>query len=75
MSASRDASEQERRPMQAEVTREWVTYRQAEEITGLSRTTLRKLVDEGKIAIRRVGRAVRINRATLDAYMNVESGE
>ncbi len=56
--------------MQAEVTREWVTYRQAEEISGLSRTTLRKLVDEGEIRIKRVGRAVRINRASLDAYMN-----
>jgi len=47
-----------------------VTYRQAEEIAGLSRTTLRKLVDGGEIQIRRVGRAVRINRASLDAYMN-----
>ena len=56
--------------MQAEVTREWVTYRQAEEVTGLSRTTLRKLVDEGEIRIKRVGRAVRINRGSLDAYMN-----
>ena len=60
--------------MQAQVTHEWVTYRQAEEITGLSRTTLRKLVGEGEIRIRRVGRAVRINRATLDAYMNAEDG-
>ena len=58
--------------MQAEVTREWVTYRQAEEIAGLSRTTLRKLVDGGAIKVRRVGRAVRINRASLDAYMNGE---
>ncbi len=56
--------------MQAEVAREWVTYKQAEEIAGLSRTTLRKLVDEGAIKIRREGRAVRINRASLDAYMN-----
>ena len=55
--------------MQAQVTRQWVTYRQAEEITGLSRTTLRKLVDEGEIQKRRVGRAVRINRESLDAYM------
>ena len=55
--------------MQAEVTREWVTYRQAEEIAALSRTTLRKLVDEGEIQIKRVGRAVRINRESLDAYM------
>jgi excisionase family DNA binding protein len=56
--------------VQAEITREWVTYRQAEEIAGLSRTTLRKLVADGEIQIRRVGRAVRINRASLDAYMN-----
>ncbi len=55
--------------MQAEITREWVTYKQAEEIAGLSRTTLRKLVDDGEIQIRRVGRAVRINRESLDAYM------
>jgi excisionase family DNA binding protein len=55
--------------MQAQVSREWVTYRQAEEIAALSRTTLRKLVDEGEIQIKRVGRAVRINRESLDAYM------
>ncbi len=59
--------------MQAEITREWVTYKQAEEISGLSRTTLRKLVDDGQIRIKRVGRAVRINRASLDAYMNEEA--
>ncbi len=60
--------------MQAEVTREWVTYRQAEEIAGLSRATLRKLVDGGEIRIKRVGRAVRINRGSLDAYMNEDEG-
>ncbi len=70
--ASRDDGEQERRAMQAEVTREWVTYKQAEEIAGLSRTTLRKLVDEQAVRVRRVGRAVRINRRSLDAYMNAE---
>lgn len=61
--------------MQAEVVREWVTYRQAEEIAGLSRTTLRKLVDEGAIKVKRVGRAVRINRESLGAYMNDETEE
>ncbi len=70
MGANKAIDEQERKPMQAKVAREWVTYKQAEEITGLSRTTLRKLVDEGDITIRRVGRAVRINRESLDAYMN-----
>ena len=73
--ASGRAGEQERSAMQAQVTREWVTYRQAEEIAALSRTTLRKLVDEGDIQIKRVGRAVRINRESLDRYMNAENGE
>lgn len=58
--------------MQAEIVKDWVTYKEAEAISGLSRTTLRKLVDERDIRIRRVGRAVRINRASLDAYMNDE---
>jgi excisionase family DNA binding protein len=67
---TKDSGKRERRAVQAEVTREWVTYKKAEEISGLSRTTLRKLVDKGQIKIKRVGRAVRINRASLDAYMN-----
>jgi len=58
--------------MQTEIAREWVTYRQAEQIAGLSRTTLRKLVNEKTIRVKRVGRAVRLNRESLDAYMNNE---
>jgi excisionase family DNA binding protein len=56
--------------------RRWLTYKEAEQLVGLSRTTLRKLVDEGEIQIRRVGRAVRINRESLDAYMrgDIEAG-
>ena len=50
--------------MQAQVTREWVTYRQAEEIAGLSRTTLRKLVEEAAIKVRRVGRSGSTGRAS-----------
>ena len=53
-----------------EVVREWLTYRQAEEIYSISRTTLRALVAEGTIRVRRIGRAVRLNRASLDTYMN-----
>ena len=56
--------------MQAGIAREWLTYREAEQLVGLSRTTLWKLIGAGKIEYRRVGRAVRINRASLDAYMN-----
>jgi excisionase family DNA binding protein len=56
-------------PMQAEITREWVTYRQAEELSGLSRTTLWKLLSAGEIKAAHVGRAVRINRRSLDEYL------
>jgi excisionase family DNA binding protein len=55
--------------MQLEVTREWVTYRQAEELSGLSRTTLWKLLSAGEIKAARIGRAVRINRHSLDEYL------
>lgn len=63
--------------MRAGVTQEWVTYRQAEEISGLSRTTLWRLVRAGEVEAAKVGRAVRINRRSLDAYMkrsSVDSG-
>jgi len=55
--------------MQVEITREWVTYKQAEELSGLSRTTLWKLLTAGEIKATRVGRAVRINRRSLDGYL------
>jgi len=48
---------------------EWVTYRQAHEISGLSRTTLWRLISESEIEAARVGRAVRINRDSLTAFM------
>ncbi len=59
--------------MQAEITREWVTYKQAEELSGLSRTTLWKLLSAGEIRAARVGRAVRINRQSLDEYLKQSS--
>jgi excisionase family DNA binding protein len=55
--------------MQTQVTREWVTYKQAEELSGLSRTTLWKLLSAGEIKAARIGRAVRINRRSLDEYL------
>lgn len=55
--------------MRTEVKREWVTYRQAEELSGLSRTTLWRLVRAGEVEAAKVGRAVRIHRESLDAYM------
>ncbi len=59
--------------MQAQIAREWVTYKQAEELSGLSRTTLWKLLSAGEIKAARVGRAVRINRQSLDEYLKQAS--
>jgi excisionase family DNA binding protein len=61
--------------MQAEITREWVTYKQAEEFSGLSRTTLWKLLSAGEINAARIGRAVRINRRSIDDYLERASEE
>ena len=55
--------------MQAEIVREWLTYKEAEQLVGLSRTTLWKMISAGEIEHRKVGRAVRINRQSLEAYM------
>jgi excisionase family DNA binding protein len=46
-----------------------VTYAEAGEVVGLSRGTLWKLVSAGEVQAARVGRAVRINRESLTAYM------
>ena len=56
-----------------QIVREWLTYREAEQMVGLSRTTLWKLISDGEIECRKVGRAVRINRESLEAYMRGES--
>jgi excisionase family DNA binding protein len=49
--------------------REWLSYTEAMELVGLGRTTLWKLAGAGEIEVARVGRAVRINRDSLTAYM------
>lgn len=56
--------------MQANIVRSWLNYKEAEQLVGLSRTTLWKLISAGDIKHRKVGRAVRINRESLEAYMS-----
>ena len=55
--------------MQANIVRTWLTYKEAEQLVGLSRTTLWKLLSAGEVEHRKIGRAVRINRESLEAYM------
>jgi excisionase family DNA binding protein len=54
---------------QQQLRREWLSYRDCETLAALSRTTLWKLINAGEIEAARVGRAVRINRQSLEAYM------
>ena len=56
--------------MQANIVRTWLTYKEAEQLVGLSRTTLWKLLSAGEIEYRKVGRAVRIRRESLETYMS-----
>ena len=56
-------------PVQAELQREWLTYAEAQTVSGLGRTTLWKLLNSGEIKAARVGRAVRLNRRSLEEYL------
>jgi excisionase family DNA binding protein len=47
----------------------WLSYKQAEAYANLSRTTLWTLINERKIRAARVGRAVRIERTSLQKFM------
>jgi len=47
----------------------WITYEQAQLLVGLGRTTLWRLVKSGEIKCAQIGRAVRLNRASLEDYM------
>jgi excisionase family DNA binding protein len=51
------------------VTPAWLNYKQSEAYSGLSRTTLWTLINERKIRAARVGRAVRIERVSLQSFM------
>jgi excisionase family DNA binding protein len=50
--------------------REWVSYREASALVGLSRGTLHKLISAGEIRATKAGKAVRINRRSLTSWMN-----
>jgi len=47
----------------------WLRYRDASVHCGLGRTTLTALVTSGEVRAAKVGKAVRISRASLDEYM------
>lgn len=56
---------------QVQIQREWLGYEEARRLVGLSHTTLYRLVKTSEIKGKgaRIGRSVRINRASLEEYM------
>ena len=58
---------------QPSITPEWLNYKQAEAYLNLSRTTLWHLINARKIKAARVGRAVRIERDSLQKFMEQSS--
>jgi excisionase family DNA binding protein len=47
----------------------WVTYGQAMCLTSLSRQTIWRAVRDGEIEVAKVGRAARLRRKSLEAFM------
>jgi excisionase family DNA binding protein len=54
--------------MQA-VEREWLTYKEATALVGLSRTKLWALISAGEVKAAKAGKAVRIHRGSLEKWM------
>ena len=61
--------------METQLQPEWLTYEQAQQLVGLGRTTLWQLVSVGEIKAAHVGRAVRINRHSLEEYLERQTKE
>jgi len=51
------------------VEKEWLSYREASELTGLSRTRLWELLREGSIVGVKDGKRVRISRDSIHSYL------
>jgi excisionase family DNA binding protein len=52
----------------------WLSYPEAQKLTGLGKTKLWEIVSSGEIRAAHVGRAVRISRRSLENYMERQAG-
>jgi excisionase family DNA binding protein len=59
--------------VQTEIMPTWITYEEAQRLTSLGRTTLWRMVKSGKVKSTSIGRAVRINRESLEEFMEREA--
>jgi len=61
--------------MHTEIEPTWITYEQAQRLTSLGRTTLWRICSSGEVKTARIGRAVRINRQSLEDYLERTAAE
>lgn len=61
--------------METQIRPTWISYEEAQRFVGLGRTTLWRLAGEKRFKTARVGRSVRINRESLEAYMDRVAAE
>lgn len=59
--------------MRIETKPTWITYEEAQHLTSLGRTTLWRIVTSGAVKSVTIGRAVRLNRESLEEYMEREA--
>ncbi len=59
--------------MTTTIEREWLTYREAQMVSGIGRTRLWKLLRAGHIKGAKVGRSVRISRESLDEFLEQQN--
>jgi excisionase family DNA binding protein len=70
---TRASQEQQGVLVQTEIVPTWITYEEAQRLTSLGRTTLWRIVKSGEVKSVYIGRAVRINRESLEEFMERES--
>lgn len=56
-----------------ELQPEWLSYNQSKKITGLSRGTIRKIIDSGSVKAAKVGSRTLIHRESLLEYLDSQS--
>ena len=61
--------------MHTEIEPTWITYEEAQRLTSLGRTTLWRICSSGEVKTARIGRAVRINRQSLEDYLERMAAE
>jgi excisionase family DNA binding protein len=65
----------EQAKMHTEIEPTWITYEEAQRLTSLGRTTLWRICNSGQVKTTRIGRAVRINRQSLEDYLERMAAE